>query len=208
MNALNQSDDQTQVDNQVAAVTPTLQAQDVDDLEDKDVMNYVYFNAPQDIDDNTRNALFNRADQIRQKQMNGSMTPKDQEKFAKGVISAATAKKNKAKLGEAYTSGRGGSYDEPDYSSSFYSDDDETDFESFVADLAIATAQELVKEVNGDEDDITGWVYHMATQPQYKEFMRERWNKHSVWSGDEPSGADILKFKKLIYKTFIEKFSK
>lgn len=97
----NQNDEQTQVDNQVAAVTPTLQAQDVEGLEDKDVMNYVYFNAPQDIDDNTRNALFSRADQIRQKQMNGSMTPKDQEVFAKGVISAATAKKNKAKLGES-----------------------------------------------------------------------------------------------------------
>lgn len=204
----NQNDEQTQVDNQVAAVTPTLQAQDVDGLEDKDVMNYVYFNAPQDIDDNTRNALFSRADQIRQKQMNGSMTPKDQEVFAKGVISAATAEKNKATMGESYTSGRGGSYDEPDYPTSFYADDDETDFESFVADLAIATAEELAKEVYGDTDDITGWVYHMAMQPQYKEFMRERWSKHSVWSGDEPSGADILKFKKLIYQTFIEKFSK
>lgn len=311
----NQNDEQTQVDNQVSAVTPTLQAQDVDGLEDKDVMNYVYFNAPQDIDDNTRNALFSRADQIRQKQMNGSMTTKDQEEFAKGVIAAASNSKNKSIVGEsyrigdkeiiafilgkgkekgisasfvwdgddvfdeieekegegyhyynewighfdrknktfylrnvvpsyriadiaksmgikivetdetrplidlgweedeeifgeAYSSGRGGSSDEPDYPTSFYADDDETDFESFVADLAIATAEELSKEVHGDTDDITGWVYHMATQPQYDEFMRERWNKHSVWSGNEPNGADILKFKKLIYKTFIEKFSK
>lgn len=85
----------------VANTTPTLQAQDVDDLEDKDVMNYVYFNAPQDIDDNTRQALFNRADQIRQKQMNGSTTPKDQEEFAKGVIAAAAQSKDKAKLGES-----------------------------------------------------------------------------------------------------------
>ena len=49
----------------VANATPTIQEQDVDGLEDKDVMNYVYFNAPQDIDDGTRQALFNRADQIR-----------------------------------------------------------------------------------------------------------------------------------------------
>ena len=64
-------------------------------------MNYVYFNAPQDIDDNTRQALFNRADQIRQKQMNGTTTPKDQEDFAKGVIAAASQTKNKATMGES-----------------------------------------------------------------------------------------------------------
>lgn len=96
-----ENDDETQADSVIANATPTLQAQDVDGLEDKDVMNYVYFNAPQDIDDSTRQALFNRADQIRQKQMNGSTTPNEQEKFAKGVIAAATQTKNKAKLGEA-----------------------------------------------------------------------------------------------------------
>ena len=64
-------------------------------------MNYVYFNAPKDIDDNTRQALFNRADQIRQKQMNGSTTPTEQENFAKSVIAAATSTKNKTKLGES-----------------------------------------------------------------------------------------------------------
>lgn len=85
----------------VANATPTLQEQDVDGLEDKDVMNYVYFNAPQDIDDGTRQALFNRADKIRQKQMNGSTTPKDQEEFAKGVIAAASQTKDKATLGES-----------------------------------------------------------------------------------------------------------
>ena len=101
-----ESYNETQIENDddsvIANATPTLQAQDVDGLEDKDVMNYVYFNAPQDIDDSTRQALFNRADQIRQKQMNGSTTPQDQEKFAKGVIAAATQTKNKAKLGESF----------------------------------------------------------------------------------------------------------
>ena len=96
-----QNDETAQQDNLVANVTPTLQEQDVDGLEDKDVMNYVYFNAPQDIDDNTRQALFNRADQIRQKQMNGATTPKDQEDFAKGVIAAASQTKNKATMGES-----------------------------------------------------------------------------------------------------------
>lgn len=94
-------DEVKQETNLVANTIPTLQEKDVDGLEDKDVMNYVYFNAPQDIDDGTRQALFNRADKIRQKQMNGSTTPKDQEEFAKGVIAAAAQSKNKAKLGEA-----------------------------------------------------------------------------------------------------------
>lgn len=95
------TDDIAQETDLVANTTPTLQEKDVDGLEDKDVMNYVYFNAPQDIDDGTREALFNRADQIRQKQMNGSTTPKDQEDFAKGVIAAASQTKDKAKLGES-----------------------------------------------------------------------------------------------------------
>lgn len=94
-------DDVAQDTELVANTTPTLQAQDVDGLEDKDVMNYVYFNAPQDIDDSTRQALFNRADKIRQKQMNGSTTPKEQEDFAKGVIAAAAQTKQKATIGEA-----------------------------------------------------------------------------------------------------------
>lgn len=97
-------------------------------------MNYVYFNTPQDIDENTRQALFNRADQIRQKQMNGSTTPKDQEEFAKGVIAAASQTKNKAKLGEAYTSGRVDGGDEYDFIGSFHDDDDKT-FEEFCLDL-------------------------------------------------------------------------
>lgn len=95
------TDDIAQETDFVANTTPTLQEQDVEGLEDKDVMNYVYFNAPQDIDDGTRQALFNRADQIRQKQMSGSTTPKDQEEFAKGVIAAASQTKNRAKLGES-----------------------------------------------------------------------------------------------------------
>ena len=98
---MNKQDDELQSDALIANTTPTIQEQDVDSMEDKDVMNYVYFNAPQDIDDATRNALFNRADNIRQKQMNGNMTPKDQEEFTKGVIAAAAQKKNKTTMGES-----------------------------------------------------------------------------------------------------------
>lgn len=113
----------------VANATPTLQEKDVDGLEDKDVMNYVYFNAPQDIDDGTRQALFNRADQIRQKQMSGSTTPQDQEDFAKGVIAAAAQTKNKAALGEAYTSGRVDTFNEPSWEDmeGHYDEEDSTD---------------------------------------------------------------------------------
>ena len=123
------TEDIAQKTNLVTNTTPTLQEQDVEGLEDKDVMNYVYFNAPQDIDDGTRQALFNRADQIRQKQMSGSTTPQDQEKFAKGVIAAAAQTKNKAKLGEAYSSGRVDTFNEPSWEDmeGHYDDDDSTD---------------------------------------------------------------------------------
>lgn len=98
---MSKQEDELQSDTLIANTTPTIQEQDVDSMEDKDVMNYVYFNTPQDIDDATRNALFNRADNIRQKQMNGNMTPKDQEEFTKGVIAAAAQKKNKTTMGES-----------------------------------------------------------------------------------------------------------
>ena len=121
----------------VANATPTLQEQDVEGLEDKDVMNYVYFNAPQDIDDSTRQALFNRADQIRQKQMNGSTTPQDQEEFAKGVIAAASQTKDKATLGEAYSSGRVDGGDEYDFSGAISGHyDDRKTLEEFCLELA------------------------------------------------------------------------
>ena len=131
------TDDIAQETNLVANITPTLQEQDVDGLEDKDVMNYVYFNAPQDIDDGTRQALFNRADQIRQKQMNGSTTPQDQEEFAKGVIAAAAQSKQKATLGEAYSSGRVEGGDEYDFSGAISAHyDDRKTLEEFCLELA------------------------------------------------------------------------
>ena len=102
---MGKNEDEIQTDALTAATTPTIQAQDVEKMDDKDVMNYVYFNASKDIDDSTRQALFNRADEIRQKQMNGNMTPADQEKFAAGVISAAAQSKKAAKLGESISYG-------------------------------------------------------------------------------------------------------
>ena len=77
-----------------ATTTPALQQIDVDKLSDEEVMNYVYFNVPQDIDASTLQSLHARADQIRQKRTNGNMSPQDQEKFANGIIAAAQQSKN------------------------------------------------------------------------------------------------------------------
>lgn len=141
-------DDIAQETDLVANTTPTLQEQDVDSLEDKDVMNYVYFNVPQDIDEGTRQALFNRADQIRQKQMSGSTTPKDQEEFAKGVIAAAAQTKNKATLGEAYTSGRVDTFNEPSWEDmeGHYDEEDSTYSYSYIP---TQTSEEFMKSEEG-----------------------------------------------------------
>jgi hypothetical protein len=75
--------------------TPTPAQQiDVDKLSDEEVMNYVYFNVPKDVDSSTLQSLHARADQIRQKRTNGNMSPQDQEKFANGIIAAAQQSKN------------------------------------------------------------------------------------------------------------------
>ena len=176
----------------VANATPTLQEQDVDGLEDKDVMNYVYFNAPQDIDDGTRQALFNRADQIRQKQMSGSTTPKDQENFAKGVIAAATQTKNKAKLGEAYSSGRADGGDEYDFSGAISGHyDDRKTFEEFCLDLAWELEADLENQfaLSGKEvySTIEKWI------AQNKEWVRERFGLH-----DEVTESDVIRARKMM----------
>ena len=176
----------------VANATPTLQEQDVDGLEDKDVMNYVYFNAPQDIDDGTRQALFNRADQIRQKQMNGSTTPKDQEEFAKGVIAAAAQTKDKAKLGEAYSSGRVDGGDEYDFSGAISGHyDDRKTLEEFCLELAWELEADLENQfgLSGKEvySTIEKWI------SQNKEWIRERFGLH-----DDVTESDVIRARKMM----------
>ena len=177
----------------VANTTPTLQEKDVDGLEDKDVMNYVYFNAPQDIDDGTRQALFNRADQIRQKQMSGSTTPQDQEEFAKGVIAAAAAQtKDKATLGEAYSSGRVDGGDEYDFSGAISAHyDDRKTFEEFCLELVWELEAHLEEQFGlwGKEvhDIIEKWI------SQNKEWVRERFGLH-----DDVTESDVIRARKMM----------
>ena len=186
------TEDISQETDLVANATPTLQEQDVEGLEDKDVMNYVYFNAPQDIDDGTRQALFNRADQIRQKQMSGSTTPQDQEKFAKGVIAAAAQTKDKATLGEAYSSGRVDGGDEYDFSGaiSAHYDDGKT-FEEFCLDLAWELEADLENQfgLSGKEvwNVIEQWI------EQNKEWVRERFGLH-----DDVTESDVIRARKMM----------
>ena len=198
---MNKEDNTIQTD-LVANVTPTLQEKDVDGLEDKDVMNYVYFNAPQDIDDGTRQALFNRADQIRQKQMNGSTTPKDQEEFAKGVIAAAAQTKDKAKLGEAYSSGRVDGGDEYDFSGAISAHyDDRKTFEEFCLDLAWELEADLENQfgLSGKEiwNTIEQWI------EQNKEWVRERFGLH-----DQVTESDVIRARKMMLPILNKKFGK
>ena len=185
-------DDVAQETDLVANTTPTLQEQDVDGLEDKDVMNYVYFNTPQDIDDGTRQALFNRADQIRQKQMSGSTTPQDQEKFAKGVIAAATQTKNKATLGEAYSSGRVDGGDEYDFSGAISAHyDDRKTLEEFCLELAWELEADLENQFGLSGKEI--WTTIEKWIAQNKEWVRERFGLH-----DDVTESDVIRARKMM----------
>ncbi len=186
----------------VANATPTLQEKDVDGLEDKDVMNYVYFNAPQDIDDGTRQALFNRADQIRQKQMSGSTTPQDQEDFAKGVIAAASQTKDKATLGEAYSSGRVDGGDEYDFSGAISAHyDDRKTLEEFCLELAWELEADLENQfaLSGKEvwNVIEQWI------EENKEWVRERFGLH-----DDVTESDVIRARKMMLPILQKKFGK
>ena len=195
-------DDVAQETDLVANATPTLQEQDVEGLEDKDVMNYVYFNAPQDIDDGTRQALFNRADQIRQKQMSGSTTPQDQEEFAKGVIAAASQTKDKATLGEAYSSGRvdgGDEYDFSDAISAHY--DDRKTFEEFCLDLAWELEADLENQFGLSGKEI--WTTIEQWIEQNKEWVRERFGLH-----DDVTESDVIRARKMLLPILSKKFGK
>lgn len=186
------TDDIAQETDLVANTTPTLQEQDVEGLEDKDVMNYVYFNAPQDIDDGTRQALFNRADQIRQKQMSGSTTPQDQEEFAKGVIAAAAQTKDKATLGEAYSSGRVDGGDEYDFSGAIGTHyDDRKTLEEFCLDLAWELEADLENQFGLSGKEI--WTTIEKWIEQNKEWVRERFGLH-----DEVTESDVIRARKMM----------
>ena len=181
----------------VANATPTLQEQDVDGLEDKDVMNYVYFNAPQDIDDGTRQALFNRADQIRQKQMSGSTTPQDQEEFAKGVIAAASQTKDKATLGE--------SLEEYEYDFS-----DRGDFIEFAYSVGYEVSEILKQDAGIDSENDNGEVWGLVINwiNAHPEEIQKLWWRKSPYSGHEPNEADIYIVKKRVLPLFLKKFGK
>ena len=196
------TDDIAQETNLVANITPTLQEQDVDGLEDKDVMNYVYFNAPQDIDDGTRQALFNRADQIRQKQMSGSTTPQDQEEFAKGVIAAAAQSKQKATLGESYSSGRVDGGDEYDFSGAISAHyDNRKTIEEFCLELAWELEADLENQFGLSGEEI--WTTIDKWIEQNKEWVRERFGLH-----DEVTESDVIRARKMMLPILSKKFGK
>ena len=222
---MNKEDDSIQTD-LVANVTPTLQEQDVDGLEDKDVMNYVYFNAPQDIDDGTRQALFNRADQIRQKQMNGSTTPKDQEEFAKGVIAAAAQTKDKATLGEAYSSGRVDTFNEPSWEDmeGNYDEEDSTDdnqneqvpsideLRQFSDELKRSTLLEDLKEAVADKiDGLTNGEYNYNriydVVDKYITNAHKKYNTKEIEKYSRVYGGKVDFFAKIILTKFKKQIS-
>lgn len=89
-------------DNNALANTDKLNAQsaqnespfkpeDVDKMSDDDVINYVFINVPQNIDNATRQKLFARADKIRQNRANGTSNYASAKDMVKGVMANAQA---------------------------------------------------------------------------------------------------------------------
>lgn len=64
-------------------------ADDVDGMDEADVIDKVYFNIPDNLDDATRQKLYDRANQIRLNRENGTLTGKNMSDMAKNVISNA-----------------------------------------------------------------------------------------------------------------------
>ena len=68
-----------------------LTTSDVDEMDEADVIDKVYFNIPDNIDDAVRQKLYDRANQIRLNRENGTLTGKNMSDMAKNVISDAQA---------------------------------------------------------------------------------------------------------------------
>lgn len=64
-------------------------ADDVDGMDEADVIDKVYFNIPDNLDDATRQKLYDRANQIRLNRENGTLSGKNMSDMAKNVISNA-----------------------------------------------------------------------------------------------------------------------
>lgn len=69
----------------------SLTTSDVDEMDEADVIDKVYFNIPDNIDDAVRQKLYDRANQIRLNRENGTLTGKNMSDMAKNVISDAQA---------------------------------------------------------------------------------------------------------------------
>ena len=67
----------------------TLTVDDVDGMDEADVLDKVYFNIPDNIGDDVRQKLFDRANQIRLNRENGTLNGKNMSDMAKNVISNA-----------------------------------------------------------------------------------------------------------------------
>lgn len=68
---------------------PALTVDDVDGMDEADVLDKVYFNIPDNIGDDVRQKLFDRANQIRLNRENGTLNGKNMSDMAKNVISNA-----------------------------------------------------------------------------------------------------------------------
>lgn len=67
----------------------TLTVDDVDGMDEADVLDKVYFNIPDNIGDDVKQKLFDRANQIRLNRENGTLNGKNMSDMAKNVISNA-----------------------------------------------------------------------------------------------------------------------
>ena len=134
--------------------------------------------------------------------MSGSTTPQDQEKFAKGVIAAAAQTKDKAKLGEAYSSGRVDGGDEYDFSGAISAQyDDRKTLEEFCLELAWELEADLENQfgLSGKEvwNVIEQWI------EQNKEWVRERFGLH-----DDVTESDVIRARKMMLPILSKKFGK
>lgn len=83
-NTENQTEDSDE--NTINPNAPEFKAEDVDGMSENEVLNYTYFDIPQNIDDATRQKLYARADQIRQNRENGTSLGQSAQELAKGII--------------------------------------------------------------------------------------------------------------------------
>ena len=202
--------DEQKQENELIANSNQLQPQDVKGMSDGAALGTM-LGANQDIQDDTLEALGQKANEFVTKMSTNTITPQDKKDISNDVVaSIKTAQKTGFaecifwdKMENEVLNSLNESLDEYDYS-------DKGDFVEFAFSLGYEVAERLRQDAGMTPENRNDKVWGLVSDwiEAHVNEVKKLWFKKSPYSGYDPSESDILIVKKQILPDFLEKFGK